>query len=314
MDEKITEEKITEEKRKPGRPRLKPVKERPTKQCIVPAPSNNGAIVELRYDDPPMLKKLAAYWKSQNSGKTTLEFSSSCLNIYSTSFSEKSRSCTIIKGDKVVSYYCSEPREVTIKTKNLSSIFNNFDKSDECITFLLYKDSWESHLHMIIKNDYDSPKYIKISTCVRTSQKPEFDKLPELPAISFRLQGKLFKKMICDISGIKNKQWTIQKYENEPLSFPYKSPDDQIDIRSIPDNGKDKKQFSVKINIKDPLFSVSVAIDDIKPFSSNMLAQWVNFKIWQDHPIWSTAKLDADGAIEINTLTDIVNYRNVKGL
>lgn len=300
-------------KRKPGRPRIKPLKNVPDRKGIVNAPTCVTAINELKYNQPENIKKIGALWKSLNAEKITFRFTQDNLSLYTKDYKETNDVEIVLVGDKMSSYYCKDEREIHVLYTNLTDIFQKLDKSYDTITFIIKDEDKEKYMHIVLSNDYDMTELFEVDIVMEYKKdyvdfKEIRNSLPD-PSLKFRLKGKHFKKMIADAKNFGN-EWTIEQFGNNgTLLFSYRSKSGQVRCKIVPKNSESVGLIS---NVKDmEMFSVSVYIDNIKPTSTNKLSDNMTDNIfieaWKDKPLWVSSSLD-NGSVKFNILIDIVNY------
>lgn len=306
-------------KRRPGRPRKKPVKEPPKKRGILDKPSSPDNLVELTYEKPANIKKLCSYWKSLSAEKIIFSFTPERLTLYTSNYKETNDVKVTCEGKRMDSYYCpAQGFEIKILFANLELFMQKLDKSYEKISFIITNKNQGKFLNIILNNDIQIPEYFEVDIIMdavpRKKYETIFDEKVAYP-LEFKLQGKHFKKLISDTKNFEN-YWTIEQYgPTANLIFAYKSSNGQVRAKVVP---KSLKDISLKSTIKEgEIFSVSVFVNNIKPTSSNQLADNVWIKAATDRPLWIWAELDRDeGADGPSILVDasiaIVDYTKLE--
>jgi hypothetical protein len=301
------EEKV---KRKPGRPRKKPLKEPTKRSGIMESPDSDDNIVEFLYDQPSNFKKICSYWSALNADKIKFVFTQSQLVLYTKDYKETNDVGITCDGAKLNKYYCEKPITIGVAFSNLELVLSKLDKSYETISFVLQRKTQNKTLYCILQNDVNIPEFFEIDIII-DPQDQEFiyqqmfqNQIPY--ALEFKLPGKYFKKAICDAKQFE-KQWTIEKFgDTGNLMFTYKSSNGQVKATAVPKNLRDIGLRS-SVGPKE-IFSVSVYIDTLKPTSSSLLADTINIRASKDRPLWIWADLD-EKAIMVNVLIKIVDHR-----
>lgn len=309
MADKKKEEVV---KKKPGRPRKRPVKPELVKNGVLTDPITKDNLIELMYDKPVNFKKICSYWKSLNAERITFVFTPSKLYLYTRDHNENNDVQFILDGSKMSNYYCGEERRISINFNNLELILQKLDKSYESISFVVTRRDSNKLLYIILKNEDNIPEYFDTDIIMDFKDQMQYDIFDSKNAqdyqIEFRFKGKYFKKAINDTKHFE-KQWTIEKLGADGnLIFSYKSDNGQVRVRAVPESGKD---IGLVSHVKQgEIFSVSVFTNNIKPTSSNQLADYINIRASQNKPLWVWASLDED-AILVNILIKIVDYRSL---
>jgi hypothetical protein len=256
-------------KKKPGRPRKKPLKPTLKRTGISDTPINNNNCVEMVYDMPFIFKKVFGLLRSMAVKNVCMEFNKECVNIITTDHLEKSHIKIAIHGDKVNHYYCAEPIKSYLNPKNLDKIIQVLDKNYLSVAIILKTVTNRSILSIIYKNELEIDEYREIELIRPNNSITDisfsFDDYP----IKFVLPGKFFKKLIGDIGSFSD-IFTINKVGTGPLTFLYTSKDNKIKSRHIV-----KSPESIKLVAlvgKDDIFSSSIHIEYLKPLSSSLLS------------------------------------------
>jgi hypothetical protein len=298
-------------KRKPGRPRKKPLKEPPSRKGILDTPSCADNLVEVMYDKPVSFKKLSSFWKSLNAEKIAFIFAPTKLIMYTKNYKESNWVRACMDGAKVVSYYCPHDVGMIVLFANLELIWRKLDKAYETVSFIITKKNNGKVLNIILQNEFNIPEYFEIDVIMDHAYGKLFDGVFDEGIhypLEFKLSGKYFKKAISDTKDFDD-QWTIEKYgETGSLMFAYRSINGQVRARNVPKNPKD---VITKCDIKQgDIFTVSVFVNNIKPTSANQLADVICFKAAKDKRLLIWADID-EGSIIVDILVDIVDYKKM---
>lgn len=299
-----------DKKKKPGRPRKRPIKPEAVKNGVLDDPITKDNLIELMYDKPVNFKRICSYWKSLNAERVTMVFTATHLNMYCRDHNENNDVQFTLDGSKMSSYYCGEDRCISINFNNLELILQKLDKSYETISFIITRRDSLKLLYIVLKNDENIPEYFDIDVTTEFKEPVDYSVFDEKNAadyqLEFRLKGRYFKKAISDSKHFE-KVWQIEKLGSEGnLIFSYKSDNQQVRARLVPENNKDIALVS-RIRAGE-IFSVSVFTSNLKPTSSNQLADYIHIRASQNKPLWMYAEID-DRAITVNIICRTVDLR-----
>lgn len=260
-------------KKKPGRPRKKPLKKPLKRNGISNKPINNDNCMEMIYDMPSVFKKIFTFFKSMAVKEICMEFKEQSIDILTTDHLKKSHIKVVIKCDKINHYYCKEPVKSYLNPKNMEKIIQVLDKNYMSIAFVLKTITNRSVLNIIFKNEIKIDEYreIDLIQSSNTTYGNMFDS-SNYP-IKFTLPGKYFKKFINDTSSFSD-TLTITKIGASPLTFSYNSKDKTVKSKHIVQSPEAIKLVSLVSD--DDIFSSSVQIDYIKPLSGSLLSDFVS--------------------------------------
>ncbi len=258
-------------KKKPGRPKKKIVNAPIEVHGIVDAPVNEEDVLELVYCNPSLFKKLLTMDKQFEVSEVEMNFDQYGLKTINKDHIGKSTIYTTIDGRCMNLYYCKAPIRICVKRDNLEKVFGNLGKSHYKITFIL-KENYRSIMYIIVKDlEYNTDESYEIDVVY----KPEDHARAEIRdddtnyPIKFRISSKHFKTRINNIRKL-SPIFTIQKAGNDPLQFTFD--------KALKVNWTGVYNDSEKIDLKstiapDDIFSVSVYIDYIKPFSNSNIGE-----------------------------------------
>lgn len=296
------------EKRKPGRPRKSPAKEPTQKEGLVNKATDNRNIVEMLYDKPQNFKKICGFWKSLNADKIKFVFTSDKLILYNKNHLETNDVGITCNGLKMNRYYCSNPITICVEFCNLEPILGKLDGIYNTISFIVQEKTKNKTLHVILSNDIKIPEYFEIDIIIDNDVTEEFyDRMfqESVYDIEFKLPGKYLRKMISDTKQF-DKQITFEKLGSGNLTFLYKTTNGQVKAKLVPAN---LTSIALVSNIApNEIFSVSVFIDNIRPTSTNQLADEIHIKASKNKPLWLWADLD-ENTIRIDILVKIIDNR-----
>jgi hypothetical protein len=303
-----------EKKRSPGRPKkARPVA--PIKvQGIVGAPESPDDLLEMVYCNPMMFKKLLALYKAFEVSEVQMNFDPKGLKIVTRDHLGKSTVYAIIEGRCMNFYYCKQPLRICVKRDSLDKVIGNLGKNHYNITFIL-KEDYRSTMYIIIKDlEYNSDNSYEVDVVF----KPEDNALAEMKdddteyPIKFKLSAKHFKNQINNIRKLSN-VFTIQKCGADPLQFTFDKAH-KVNWTSV---YNDNSKISLESKIEpDDIFSVSVDIDYIKPFSNSNIGDEV-FIAADKHEKMSFATFldykdmgnEVIATCQVKVYTEIKNYR-----
>ncbi len=279
------------EKKKPGRPRKKITNISTKLYGIVDTPHNAEHAVEVVYENPRIFKKLFSMDKMYNVNEISMAFNPTSINISTKSHLGNVHIFSDIDCTWINHYYCREPINVKVKREDLSEIFSSFDKNHYKITILLRNENVRSKMFIIVRDgEMDNDLHFDLDLITGTEQneidrnKFDFTKYP----IKFSLPGKHIKKVINDISKVA-KIFSIQKNGTEPLNFAYEL-SKKPKLCSIYRNAE-----KIKLNSTlepDDFFSVSMAVNSIKPFTSSNLGDEITIYADKYRPIALCSDVD----------------------
>lgn len=312
MSEELKKEvKEAKDKKRPGRPRKIPLKEKPKRQGIMDEPISEDNLIEFQYDQPAEIKKLiGTFCNHLDCKKLSFIFTPSDMYIYTRNHRETNDARIKFVGSKVNQYYCGKKEvEIAIKYENLELITSKINKNCESISFIVTVKAHNKYLYIVIKNTNCRPKYIEMDIMADFKKCDFRDKFEcnKDAILEFQMDGKEFKQAIDDTKGFEN-QWTIEKEsKDDPLSFRYKSANNQVRVKEVPE---DIKSLSIIDRIpKKDIFSVSYYVSDLKPTSTSQLSKSIRIYIWKDKPMKITAEID-DKTIIVDVIINMVDYKN----
>lgn len=303
---------VPEEKKKPGRPKKKIITVPAEVLGIAAAPVNADDLIEMVYCNPRMFKKLLALYKSYEVSEIEMTFDIADVKIKARDHLGKSTIYTTIDSKYLNYYYCREKLRICVKREHLERILRTLDKNHYKITFLL-KENYRSTLYIIIKDfEYDNDDNYEVEVVYKpeeanATETRDDDK--EYP-IKFVLSSKHFKKKVSDIRKL-SPVLTIQKIGDEPLLFTYD------EAKKVNYNGVYTKPDKIRLTSKvaaDDIFSVSVVIDYIKPFSNSNIGDEVFIAADKREKISFMTfldKKDSGYVASLKVFTEVKDYRRV---
>lgn len=302
------------EKKKPGRPKKKITTVPIEVHGIVEKPVNEEDVVELVYCNPTMFKKLLQLYKQFEVSEVEMNFDKVGLKIVTKDHLGKSTIYTTIDGRCMNLYYCKLPIRICVRRDNLERVLGTLGKNNYKITFIL-KDNYRSNMYMIIKDlEYNREDSYEIDV----GFKPE-DNARDLAGdddtnypIKFKLSSKHFKTLINNVKKL-SPVITLQKVGDEPVQFTFAK------VQKINWIGvySDPEKISLKSSITgDDIFSVSIIIDHIKPFSNSNIGDDVYIAAHQTEKMSFMTLLDKKEdigwACAIKVFTSIKGYGQIQ--
>lgn len=290
-------------KKRPGRPRKKPLLIQQEICGIVQTPQNENSMVELVYYNPRMFKKIITLLSALSVNEVYISFLTNRVEIITIDHFQKSLVVIKIIGDKLNSYFCKNEVEIGIKQATLKKIFKTVDKSHDKITFLLDNDTHKNNLTIIIhnselqKDDQYDAELINVQKNFDTTR----ENFLEYP-ISFILNSDLFRKTINNIAA-NSDTFSFEKAGIGPLQIVYQSPKSVSLCSSFNDSEKIKLKSSID---NDDIFAVSVRTDYIKQFASSTMGDEVRIYADTYKRLVLVSVLDG-GTCVIQNFTKIVN-------
>lgn len=303
MDTSDADSKNIPAKKKPGRPRKKPLKKPMKRNGISKKPLNVDNCVEMIYDMPSVFKKIFSLFKSMAVKEICMSFDKKTIEIITTDHLKKSNIKVIIICEKINHYYCKEPIKSYLNPKNIEKIIQVLDKNYLSIAFVLKTITNRSSLNIIFKNEIKIDEYREIDLIQSTTEtnNTSFDN-SDYP-IKFVLPSKYFKKLVNDICSFSD-TLTINKIGSCPLTFSYTSKDKTVKSNHIVQDPAAIKLVGLVAD--DDIFSSSIQVDYIKPLSSSLLSDHIS--ISADIHKNMIFKIDVDG----NTIQILISTNTVK--
>lgn len=293
-------------KKKPGRPKKAVTTVQQVIKGISTTPQNPDHILELIYDNPLMFKKIFSLEKAFEVSEVEIVFTPTQMQIITRDHLDKSSIHATIEGRLMYWYYCKDTVRVCIKRDNIEKAFATLTKSHISITFIL-KENYRSSLYCIFKDsEYHTDDQYEIEMLVQSERnhKP----LPDTSSypIQFKLSSKYFKTKISNIKKLSD-EFMIQKMRSDPLQFNFEK-NQKVNLISV---YNDPASIELKCSLApDDIFSVTIVIDYIKPFSNANISDDVYIAVDKNRPLSFTSYLDkrnGENVCCIRVLTDLVS-------
>jgi hypothetical protein len=301
-----TESKTKEKsvKKGPGRPRKIPKKEPIPRKGIAKTPSDSAHSIEFLYDQPIILKKIIAFFKSLASSQIQIIFRKEDIIFYAPDHYKKSRIRVRIDAHKINHYYCAHEVSIGINGKDIELVLNKVDKEYSGIYLLMTSDNTQKNITIMMENDIqiDEEHLIDlVGDHPHMENEEEF--ISEDYMINFTLPGRYFKKSINDIKAIACNMSVQQIDKDQPLEFGYVSDNKKIRCRNIIRN-TNKVKFESRLKANDT-FRIDIKVDHIKPISSAHITDDIMIFVDENKKFMTKALID-NGTVEIKTLTDLI--------
>ncbi len=302
-------QKTSAEKKRPGRPRKKAVTAPIEVHGVVERPVNDDDVMEMVYCNPSLFKKLLQLYKQFDVGELEMNFDKTCLKIYCKDHLKKSNIYTEIDGRCMNLYYCKMPIRIYVTRDSLERILGMMGKNHYKITFLL-KENYKSMMYIVIKDievDSDDAYDVDVISRPDTAAWDARDDDSAYP-IKFKLPSKHLKARINNIRKI-SPVIIVQKVGNGPIQLTFDK------ARNVNFTGvyKDSDKIDLKSTIADDdIFSVSVEIDYVKPFSNSNIGDDVLIAADKTERISFMTCLDKKDigyACSVKIFTEIKDYR-----
>jgi hypothetical protein len=300
-------QKKTKSKKRPGRPRKKPLKEEEPRRGISHEPADLDNVLEIVYCMPLILKKVVSFFKSLASNEIQIIFRPTHIIFYSRDHHEKSRIRIKIDGHKLNHYYCVKEFSIGVKCGELELILNKVDKDYIRIILMATKNQCQKYLTILMENDMQIEERHHMDLIGQyPTMTNEQHFIDEKYTIHFTFPGKYFKKTINEIKTMSSQLSFIQEDNESPLELGYNSANKKI--RSVHTfRNANKVKFYSSLD-EHSSFRVTVELSHIKPISSAHIADEITIYLDENKKFMTKALID-NGTIEIKTLTDIVDER-----
>jgi hypothetical protein len=227
-----------------------------------------------------------------------------------------------IYGALLVRYFCKEMFSRCIKRESLETHLKSLDKNHTQITFLFTEQTSRSTMHLSIKESEINSCFVHKIDLIKEAANVVIPQCCENEyPIQFEIPSKPFKQMIANIHEAKITVLKLEKEGgSEPLKFSYDAVKKSETAMILAD--PDKIKLKCTLDPSD-IFSISIGVKDIKPFSDSSISDTIHIYADQNKPICLMAELDhkkyqkADGTIlespvcRIKVFTEIKRYNNI---
>lgn len=300
----------TRGKRGPGRPAKKKQVPAPI-ECrgVVATPASPDNCLEMIYTAPLILKKIFSLLRAYNSDEISLTFEPASAYFFARDHIQKSHIYIDMDCSLLNFYYCKERIKISMKRDLIEKILTQANKDTTQISFML-KDNFRTTLCVILyDNKYQQNKLFEIEVLPKQNDHNIARNSDENYPIKFMLDSKRFKEEIVGIRKL-SKFMSIHKAGTKPLELAFE------DVNKVSYNGIYGNADLIKLTSKiapNDIFSVSIAIDYIKPFANSVIGEevwiaadkteWMSFTT---HPGKKTG--DQKQVFTIKVFTEIKGY------
>lgn len=299
--------------RRPGRPRIIPVRKSQPRSGVVSSVPNRENQIDLSYSEPVNLKKIWSFFKHMAIKHNQLIFKKDRILIYGKDHLGQCEVCVTIHGNKLNHYYCGNPLDIGLLRATMSQYTKTIDKDTERVSIVSKYEKSNNYINII----YTTP--ISGSECHTIQIIGEYDRLGSTKeekdfdhtdyTIGFKFNSKYFKKKYTDIRESKTDSFSfVQESPTSNLMIQYsnKSKDGSSKIVYT-----DAKKLDFKSKLKnDESFRVSIMLDDIKAISTALLADYIHIYIDENKDALFVSTMD-NGTIDIKVLVKIIDNRNL---
>ena len=303
------------EKKGPGRP--KKYKEPPPIELlgIQNEPLYKDRNMELIYCNPLTMKKLFSFFVGQ-SETVQCKFKKDRIDMLCKDKYNSNIIKITLDGHKMHRYFCDEEFECGLALTYLEPLNKKLGKQYSKFMWFSEEDEKKSKTHIWLKwiyynktwnqNNYSlAGQYYKIDDKIFDNYNTN-----DYP-ISFTLKNKIFKDIIGDAGNHHGLHiYILQEGRDGPLKIEYSPPSLRFGSSNTFENHKEINLVSTLE--EDELFSVAINIEFLKPISSIIPTEKINFRVSKTKPLIMIAYLE-DKAITIYILTKIVSENiNIK--
>lgn len=262
-----------EPKKRPGRPRKKPL--RPLIECagIAHGSKQPENIVEFVFNKPLIYKKVFSLFKAANAKELMFVFEKSEVRVYTSDHREKVHFMVVFDCSKIVHYYCAEKTIATINAEHIEMINQILDKNNIMVSIMSKKVLFRESIIFVFQNEMKIDTVCEIMLINPTigQQCSPSDFEVKNHEVSWEWPSAYLKKAISDMNIFTDTFTAVKNGKNGNLTFPYKTDDGQIRLRNVT---KDPILSKLHATTADnDIFSVSVLIEYIKPISATILAE-----------------------------------------
>lgn len=300
-----------EPKKKPGRPpKKRPELVQAEVLGVAERPVNPDDLMEMVYCSPMIFKKILTLYKGYEVSEVEMTFEAGGVRWKAKDHLNKSSIHTTMDGRLMNYYYCRETIRICVKREYLEKILGNLDKNQYKVTFLL-KENYRSTLYIIVKDcQYDKDKSYEVEVIYKAGDPVDEPKDDDTDyPIKFAFDSKHFKSEINQVRKM-SQLLTIQKIGNEPLQFTFD------EAKKLNYNGRYNNPDKIKLRstvAPDDVFTVSIVIDYIKPFSNSCIGDDVFIAADKKEKMSFMTYLDKKNensyVVCIKIFTEIKDYR-----
>ena len=297
-------------KKGPGRPRKAPCREIIPRRGISLKPTNNETCIEFLHDNPNMFKKIISFFKSTATHNIQLIFRPNEVIMFAKDHHDKSKIRIKIDTNKVNHYYCKNILDIGIALKDLDLLFNKADKDYKAFVMYSNTSGMQKNIILTFVNEMEIDEVHTIDLIGQYNHiDNEQEFIDEDYIIKFEWPNKYFRKTINDIRTISTQLSIMQEDKDQPLVLEYISENKKI-------HSKYNIKNPAKIKLKSGLahgdtFRVDIKLDYIRPISASHIADDIMIFLDENKKLMTKAFIDKETAIEIKTITEIIDIRPV---
>jgi hypothetical protein len=300
----VTVAAVPEVKKRPGRPRKKPLRPPMERIGTAAAPKQPENVVEFIYDKPMIYKKVFALFKAADAKELTFVFDKTEVRVVTSDHREKAHFLATFDCSRMVHYYCAEKTVATINAEHIEMINQVLDKNNTMVSIIMKKTTVRDSIIFVFQNEMkiDSIREITLitPTIVHQCQPSDFEVKDH--EINWEWPSAYLKKTISDIN-IFTDTFTAQKNGHGRLTFPYRTEDSQIKLQNIV---KDATLSKLNATTSETdIFSVSVLIEYVKPISSAIMDETIQIFADRRKKMIFASTLD-EGSIRVRCAVNIV--------
>ena len=295
--------------RRPGRPRKNVKKKEMEKLGIVKEPLNHDCtdtrlrhVMELRYDNPDLFKKIFTVFKSMGTQRVNMEFQEKRINIIGRDFHGKSDIFVEIFCERVHRYYCKKPYTIGLSVEKFLTILQTLKKDYDEVLITSPSVSQRSKIHAVFHHatvdelTVHKPDVSKVLVIDSEKIRTELDAEDEYP-LNFTLEAKYFKEKVS-AWGKLGDVISIEQSQGGNLKIVQKYRDNDGDDTTFYRNSKNIKLESKLEEQKIPHFSVSVKLPNIRPIANSQVSDKIKISAAEVERLIFTIVLDQEEDLE----------------
>lgn len=277
-------------KKKPGRPKKKPVAVPVEFLGIVGAPLAPDDVFEMSYNNPSMFKKILQIEKGYEPENIEIVCTATHMLLISEDHSGQCNICITIAGRFMNYYYARHQLRFFVKREDIGDVFGSITKEHSLISFVLHEANYRSVLYISTEDSVLSKKMtygINIVTREDAAEAREINCDIDYPLV-FVLAAKDLKNMIANIKKMSS-FITFLKIDGEPLRIKFIKDQNAITADAVYD---DPEKIKMRCALGQDMLCISVSIDYIKPFSNSNIGDDVEIAVDRFKKMSTTAFLD----------------------
>jgi hypothetical protein len=293
-------------RKKPGRPRKRPTREKIPRNGIAQSPNKDTNAMELIYDSPESFKKIFAMFKSMDVDVLKIMFDTKQVVLSTTDHYGKSIIHVIIDATRINHYYCLAPFSIMLNAKNMESIIKVLDGSYVTVTFVSKINEQNKKIHIVYKNDMKIDEYRDLDLIDVGNIPPNVTIDDSKYQIKFVLPSRFFKKMICDISSFTDVLTFEKAGRAGPLSYTYINVDQTLRNKHVV---KDPNHIKMECNMEESdIFGTTIILDYVKALSGSLISENIKISADTNHEMIFQSVIN-DGDITVKIMTTTVNLK-----